>query len=112
MAIRHWKQDPETGEMIPAEEHHAKYGHRRTLARSRIIGDMPDFVSPIDGTIVNGRKGWREMCRRHDVTHYSDFTQEWKQKAQQREAVAEGRCAKTREERKRDIAKAMEICNG
>jgi hypothetical protein len=25
-----------------------------------ILGDLPDFISPIDGTIVRGRPGMRE----------------------------------------------------
>lgn len=32
-----------------------------------IIPDIPDFVSPIDGSIVRGRAGLREHCKRHDV---------------------------------------------
>lgn len=32
-----------------------------------IRGDIPDFVSPIDGSVVSGRAGLREHCRRHDV---------------------------------------------
>ena len=32
-----------------------------------ILGDVPDFVSPIDGSVVSGRAGLREHCRRHDV---------------------------------------------
>ena len=32
-----------------------------------VMGDIPDFVSPIDGTVVSGRAGLREHCRRHDV---------------------------------------------
>ena len=32
-----------------------------------ILGDLPDFVSPIDGSVVSGRAGLREHCRRHDV---------------------------------------------
>ena len=32
-----------------------------------IRGDLPDFVSPIDGSVVSGRAGLREHCRRHDV---------------------------------------------
>lgn len=31
------------------------------------IPDIPDFVSPIDGTIVRGRAGMREHCKRHNV---------------------------------------------
>ena len=32
-----------------------------------IIPDVPDFVSPIDRTIVKGRAGIRDHCARHDV---------------------------------------------
>lgn len=31
------------------------------------IPDIPDFVSPIDGSVVRGRAGLREHCKRHDV---------------------------------------------
>lgn len=32
-----------------------------------VIGDIPDFVSPIDGSVVRGRAGLRDHCARHDV---------------------------------------------
>jgi len=32
-----------------------------------VLGDTPDFVSPIDGSIVKGRAGMRDHCSRHDV---------------------------------------------
>lgn len=32
-----------------------------------IIADTPAFVSPIDGSVVDGRAALREHCRRHDV---------------------------------------------
>ena len=32
-----------------------------------IIPDIPDFVSPIDGSVVRGRAGMREHCKRYDV---------------------------------------------
>ena len=32
-----------------------------------IIPDTPDVVSPIDGTVIRGRAGMREHCKRHDV---------------------------------------------
>ena len=32
-----------------------------------VRGDLPDFVSPIDGTIVSGRAGLRDHCIRHNV---------------------------------------------
>lgn len=38
-----------------------------------IMGDIPDFVSPIDGSVVSGRAGLREHCRRHDVVPTMDL---------------------------------------
>lgn len=32
-----------------------------------IMGDMPDFVSPIDGKSYSGRAGLRDHCARHNV---------------------------------------------
>jgi hypothetical protein len=32
-----------------------------------VRGDIPDFVSPVDGSVVRGRAGLREHCARHDV---------------------------------------------
>jgi len=32
-----------------------------------VMGDIPDFVSPIDGSVVRGRAGIREHCKRHGV---------------------------------------------
>jgi len=33
----------------------------------RFVPDIDSFVSPIDGTVINGRAGLREHCKRHDV---------------------------------------------
>ena len=32
-----------------------------------IMPDLPDTVSPIDGSIIRGRAGLRDHCARHDV---------------------------------------------
>ena len=34
---------------------------------ANVYGDIPDFVSPIDGTVVRGRAGLRDHCARHGV---------------------------------------------
>jgi hypothetical protein len=39
-------------------------GQGRTHA---VMGDIPDFVSPIDGSLVSGRAGIREHCKKHGV---------------------------------------------
>ena len=38
-----------------------------------VLGDIPEFVSPIDGSVVSGRAGLREHCRRHDVVLTEDL---------------------------------------
>jgi hypothetical protein len=38
-----------------------------------ILGDIPDFVSPIDGKVVSGRAGLRDHCRRHGVVPTSEL---------------------------------------
>lgn len=32
-----------------------------------VLGDLPGFRSPIDGTFVEGRAALREHCKKHDV---------------------------------------------
>ena len=39
-----------------------------------ILGDVPDFISPIDGTVVSGRAGLRDHCKRHDVVPTAELT--------------------------------------
>lgn len=42
--------------------------------QSRVITpDLPEFVSPIDGKVYNGRAGLREHCARHDVVPTADL---------------------------------------
>lgn len=38
-----------------------------------VARDLPDFVSPIDGSMVRGRRGMREHCKRHDVVPTLDL---------------------------------------
>ena len=38
-----------------------------------VLGDLPDFVSPIDGSVVSGRAGLREHCKKHDVVPTADL---------------------------------------
>jgi len=38
-----------------------------------VMGDIPDFVSPIDGSVVSGRAGLREHCKKHHVVPTADL---------------------------------------
>jgi hypothetical protein len=44
-----------------------------TRRSASIAPDLPDFVSPIDGTVVSGRAGLRDHCRRHGVVPTADL---------------------------------------
>jgi len=50
---------------LPPEAQEATCGSRERGVG--FIPDIPDFVSPIDGEVVSGRRALREHCARHDV---------------------------------------------
>jgi hypothetical protein len=47
--------------------------------------DIPDFVSPIDGRVVHGRRGLREHNKEHGVTNAADYKDQWARQAKERE---------------------------
>ena len=65
------------GEAIPADDHEAlarARGHaEESRDGARVLPDLPDFVSPIDGKTYSGRAGLREHCQRHNVTPVADL---------------------------------------
>lgn len=75
--------DPETKKMIEVQMQPRSAVHL-------IMPDIPDFVSPIDKTIINGRAGLREHNKRHRVTNVADYKETWKKAEQQREAILRG----------------------
>ena len=98
-----WIVNPEPPyNLIPKDEYIPK--KERGLM---IMPDLPDFVSPIDGTIVKGRKGYREHCREHNVTGASDFTNEWKENAKRRKNLTKSKEEKAR--RIEAIKEALEV---
>jgi hypothetical protein len=69
--------DQKTGQMVRLAP--------RELDRGTIImDDLADFVSPVDRTIVHGRRGLREHNHRLGVTNTSDYTNTWKKAADER----------------------------
>ena len=56
--------DPETKQLVPKHLFRPKSSGPGSPA---ILGDLPDFVSPIDQKVYSGRAGLREHCRIHDV---------------------------------------------
>lgn len=63
------------GVLIDKEDHEALRAARGDSgARGpTVMGDLPDFVSPIDGKTYSGRAGLREHCRTHDVVPNADL---------------------------------------
>ena len=70
---------------------------REARQHATILRDIPDFISPIDGTVVHGRAGIRDHCARHNVVP----TSELKGLPTQRHYIADS------SERLEDIKKVM-----
>jgi hypothetical protein len=61
---------------IPADDYEAlaaARGHTEPGGSVRIMPDLPDFVSPIDGKRYSGRAGLREHCAKHNVVPTADL---------------------------------------
>lgn len=72
-------QDRVTGELLPASEYHA--------TRNRapyVMGDLPDYESPVDGRVVHGRAGRREDLRRHGCRPWEGMEAERAEATRQR----------------------------
>ena len=75
-----------------------------------VRGDTPDFVSPIDGTIVNGAKGMREHCEKHGVVPVREFDENhMARKRKERERLYTGE--RTRAETLKNRQQIHEIIN-
>lgn len=48
-------------------------GFHNSRSAPTVMGDLPDFVSPIDGSVVSGRAGMREHCKQHNVVPTADL---------------------------------------
>ena len=69
-------QDPQTGELVLAQD----YRENRPAA-PYVVGDLPDYESPIDGRVVHGRAGRREDLRRSGSRPYEGREAEQKEAA-------------------------------
>lgn len=101
-----WRQvvDKTTGlsEFVPIDEAAAKRDHSEHAA---IHGPMAPFVSPIDGTVIHGRKSYREHCERHGVVPAAEFSPEYLAgKRKERDDFYQGKISKKeRLERRQNI---------
>jgi hypothetical protein len=100
-----WHYDPETKEMVegpgtPRSEGHSGDGWR--FSDRHYYG-----LKAPDGTDISSRKKHREYMKRNGLTTVDDFKNTWKEKAKEREAFFTGTDRRESEQRKRDIAEAI-----
>jgi hypothetical protein len=66
-----WRQtlNEETGkyEFIPADD-----AARQNNMGHAIHGDIKEFVSPVDGSVISDRKGLREHNKRNNVVNFAE----------------------------------------
>ena len=96
MPKRSWKQihDPETGKYRLVE---ITVGQKEGQAAPNVRGDVESFVSPIDGTVISGRKAMMDHCKKHNVVPAQEFSAEhYAAKAKERENLYTGK--RTRQE--------------
>lgn len=55
-----------------------------------IMPDIEPFVSPVDGSVITGRRALREHNKRHGVTNVADYKNEWRDKAKERASFYSG----------------------
>ena len=77
-----WRQDKQTGEMIPIDSSAKRADAQRTAA---VHGDVDSFVSPVDGSVISDRRQLREHNKRNNVVSADEFSPEfYERKAKER----------------------------
>jgi len=70
--------------------------------------DIEPFKSPVDGSIVTGRRSLREHNKRNDVTNAADFKETWEKAAKEREKFYTGSSSYDRRDRIEALKYAVE----
>ena len=65
-----WVQHPVTHKLVPYDE--VDWRHDGTPS-TMVIGDIEEFKSPVDGSIIVGRGSLREHNRRNGVENIREF---------------------------------------
>ncbi len=97
--MKKWRQDSKTGKMIPIDT------AAREAVKHAIHGDIDTFVSPVDGTVISGRRALAEHNKRNNVVNAAEFTPEfYARKAKERADFYQGKRPKAEVlKRKREI---------
>lgn len=103
-------QDRETGKFITHDEFNKKfYGDKKRNASHSILGELEEFVSPIDGSLIDDRSKLRAHNKRHGVTDMRDYGPDYfDRKGKERKAKAEGA---TRQEKMNRVKEILKSCN-
>lgn len=78
-----------------------------------VYGDMEPFALQ-DGTVITGRKAWRDYCKQHEVTHVSDYNTPggyWDKKRAERQRLFTPGAGFDSSRRKERIIRAIEKLN-
>lgn len=65
MPRRSFRYDPISKEMVEIEPYAAG-----DVSGPYVGGDIPAFVSPLDGTVVEGRRAYYDHMKRHNVVPF------------------------------------------
>jgi hypothetical protein len=103
-----WVQHPITGEFVPRH----LYVRPNPNQSADIQGDLHDFVSPIDQTLISDRGQLREHNKRHGVTNTQDYGDGWfEKKAKERQELFGANREQDKTERRGVINNAIEQAN-
>jgi hypothetical protein len=105
VSTRRWIQNPlPPYNLIPRDE----YVRPKEL-RHAIFGDIDSFVSPVDGSVITGRKALEEHNRKHGVVNAAEFSVEYcEQKAKERNAPPTRREVQKRREHINEVINTLE----
>jgi hypothetical protein len=96
-----WKQvkgDDGKYHMVPVD------AAARAVSKSAAVhGPIEPYISPIDGTIIQGRTGLREHMKKHDVVLMDDYgTEHWDNSAKSRADHYQGRTSREEKQMRRE----------
>jgi hypothetical protein len=87
MTRRRFRYDPELKEMVEVS-----YADEGSSDFPMVHGDIPAFVSPLDGTVVEGKRAYYEHMRKHNVVPFEkgdEVRKVQKENPQDRQALRE-----------------------
>jgi hypothetical protein len=67
--------------------------------------DIEPFISPIDGSVITGRRALEEHNKRHNVTNVADFKDEWERKGKERKKLFSPGSGYDRQKRREALAR-------